>query len=444
MKKLLLGGLVFLVTGLAAYFLIFKESKSTVEENIKVQVEQGDFKIYVIATGELQAKHSEKILGPEGMRAARIYNVSISKLVPEGTVVNTGDFVASLDRSELDGKIKDLSAEIEKAESKLTQTKIDTAIEMRSLRDQLVNLTFTMREKKLELEQSKYEPPAVLRRVELDMERVERDYKQQETNYELKEQQSVAKVQEVTSSLEKTQARFEQLIELSGKFTINAPSPGMVIYQRTWNGKKGPGSRINSWDPVVAQLPDMSSMISKTYVNEVDINKIKVNQLVDIQVDAFADKEFKGRVAEIANIGEQLQKFDAKVFEVIIELNEMDTVLRPAMTTSNQVMTKTFSNVLHIPLEALHSTDSSSYVFKESPTGKVIKQEIISGAVNDNSIIIKYGVKKGEMLLLSIPENEAEIPVLPITDEDKLAYEEELKSEKYKIQQQALKSKNLK
>ena len=176
MKKLLLGGLVFLVTGLAAYFLIFKESKSTVEENIKVQVEQGDFKIYVIATGELQAKHSEKILGPEGMRAARIYNVSISKLVPEGTVVNTGDFVASLDRSELDGKIKDLSAEIEKAESKLTQTKIDTAIEMRSLRDQLVNLTFTMREKKLELEQSKYEPPAVLRRVELDMERVERDY----------------------------------------------------------------------------------------------------------------------------------------------------------------------------------------------------------------------------------------------------------------------------
>jgi hypothetical protein len=240
--------------------------------------------------------------------------------------------------------------------------------------------------------------------------------------------------------LEKTQAQFQQLIELSGKFTINAPSPGMVIYQRTWNGKKGPGSRINSWDPVVAQLPDMSSMISKTYVNEVDINKIKVNQPVDIQVDAFADKKFKGRVVEIANIGEQLQKFDAKVFEVIIELNEMDTILRPAMTTSNQVITKTFSNVLHIPLESLHSTDSSSYVFKEMPTGEVIKQEIISGLVNDNSIIVKYGVKKGEMLLLSIPENEADIPILPISDEDKLAYEEELKEEKYKIQKQSLKS----
>lgn len=441
MKKLLLGGLILIAFGLAAYFFLFKEKKSIVEENIKIQVEQGDFEIYVIATGELQAKHSEKILGPEGMRAARIYQVSISQLVPEGTVVKTGDFVASLDRSELDGKIKDLSAEIEKAESKLTQTKIDTAIEMRSLRDQLVNLKFTMREKKLELEQSKYEPPAVLRRVELDMERVERDYKQQLTNYRLKEQQSVAKVQEVISSLEKTQAQFQQLIELSGKFTINAPSPGMVIYERSWNGKKGPGSRLSSWDPVVAQLPDMSSMISKTYVNEVDINKIKIDQSVDIQVDAFANKRFKGRVVEIANIGEQLQKFDAKVFEVIIELNETDTILRPAMTTSNQIITKTYSNVLHIPLEALHSTDSASYVFKELADGKVIKQEVISGAVNDNSIIIKYGIKKDDTLLLSIPENEKDIPITPIADEDKIAHEEELKEEKYKIQQQALKSK---
>ena len=71
---------------------------------------------------------------------------------------------------------------------------------------------------------------------------------------------------------------------------------------------------------------------------------------------------------------------------------------------------------------------------------EIIKQEIISGSVNDNSIIIKYGVKKGEMLLLSIPENEANIPVSSITDEDKLAYEEELKEEKHKIQKQSLKS----
>ena len=88
MRKVLLGGLALLVLSLATYFFFFKGNKTTTEENIKVQVEQSDFEIYVIATGELQAKHSEKILGPEGMRAARIYNVSISKLVPEGTVVN--------------------------------------------------------------------------------------------------------------------------------------------------------------------------------------------------------------------------------------------------------------------------------------------------------------------------------------------------------------------
>ena len=254
MKNLLIGGLILVGLGATIYYFFFQNGTEEKEENVKVQVQQGDFDIYVIATGELQAKHSEKILGPEGMRAARIYGVTISNIVPEGTLVQAGDFVASLDRSELDGKIKDKSAEIEKGEAQLTQIEIDTAIEMRALRNQLVNLTYNMKEKELELEQSKYEPPAVLRRVQLDLDRIKRDYEQQQTNYQLKHQQSIAKVQEVISSLQKTQSQFDQLIKLSGQFTIKAPKQGMVIYRRTYQGKRGPGSRLSPWEPIVAEL----------------------------------------------------------------------------------------------------------------------------------------------------------------------------------------------
>ena len=67
----------------------------------------------------------------------------------------------------------------------------------------------------------------------------------------------------------------------------------MVIYARNWNGKKEPGARISAWDPIVAELPDLSDMISKTYVNEVDISKVRVGQEVDIKVDAFPDKKYK-------------------------------------------------------------------------------------------------------------------------------------------------------
>src|SRR6056297_1065151 len=63
--------------------------------------QQGTFKIDVTTTGELRAKNSTSIRGPEGIREFRIFNVPIQRLIPEGTVVKKGDFVAELDRSEI-------------------------------------------------------------------------------------------------------------------------------------------------------------------------------------------------------------------------------------------------------------------------------------------------------------------------------------------------------
>ncbi len=438
MKNIIIGSIVIALAA-AIYWFGVRKDTSTAEQDIKIQVQEGEFQIYVTATGELQAKNSEKIRGPQGMRAARIYQVTIADIVPEGTIVKAGDFVARLDRSELDGRIKDVSTEIEKKEAQLTQAKIDTAITMRGIRDQLVNLQFSMKEKELEVEQSKYEPPAVIRRVKLDLERIKRDFDQQKTNYKLKQQQAVAKVQEIMSSLEQTQSRLSSMLELLQEFNILAPKPGMVIYERSWNGKKGPGSQISSWDPVVAQLPDLSNMISKTYVNEVDINKVSVDQKVEIQVDAFPDKSFDGTVIEVANIGEQMRKFDVKVFEVTIQLNETDTVLRPAMTTSNKIITKIYDNVKFIPLEAIQN-DSLTYVFKALENGKIIKQEVITGEFNDDQIIIKYGVKKGETVLLSIPENAADLDIVRLTEEDKIALEKEEANRQQKRKEQSVKA----
>lgn len=62
----------------------------------------------------------------------------------------------------------------------------------------------------------------------------------------------------------------------------------------------------------MATLPDLSKMITKTYVNEIDISKVKVNQKVDISIDAFPDKKLSGVVTEVANIGEQLQVHQQK------------------------------------------------------------------------------------------------------------------------------------
>ncbi len=181
-----------------------------------------------------------------------------------------------------------------------------------------------------------------------------------------------------------------------------APSSGMVIYKKDWSGqKRTAGTEINTWDLAVATLPDLSTMISLTYVNEIDISKLKKGQQVKIGVDAFPEKKFTGEVIEVANIGQQLPNTDAKVFEVRIELNEHDTILRPSMTTSNEVITQVLDSVLFIPLEAVHANDSLTYVYTRQ--GK--KQIVVLGESNENNIIVEMGLEKGQRLYLSQPGN---------------------------------------
>jgi len=194
----------------------------------------------------------------------------------------------------------------------------------------------------------------------------------------------------------------EEMEAVMEKFDIHAPASGMVIYKKDWNGqKRTAGSEINTWDLAVATLPDLSTMISMTYVNEIDISKLKGGQQVKIGVDAFPDKKFTGEVMEVANIGQQLPNTDAKVFEVRIELNERDTILRPSMTTSNMVITKVMDSVLFIPLEAVHANDSLTFVYTR--TNK--KQVVVLGESNENHIVVDLGLRRGDKLYLSMPDN---------------------------------------
>ncbi len=406
-------------------------------KSISTTVKKGEFKIYVAATGELKAKNSEEIKGPSGMRSAQIWQATISDMVPEGTVLKAGDYVATLDRTELETKLKEAQTEIDKTQTQLEQAKIDTAIELRGIRDDLVNLKFSMEEKKLQVEQSKYEPRMVIQQAEIDLEKSLRDYKQLEKRYELTQTKSRAKISEILATLSQVELRRQRLVDLSNQFIVKAPKDGMVIYARSWNGKIGPGSQISTWDPVVAELPDLSIMISKTYVNEVDISKVQKGQEVKIKVDAFPDKSYTGKVITVANVGEQLQGYDAKVFEVTVQLEEVDSILRPAMTTSNEVLTYTFPEVLYVPLESIQS-DSVSFVYKKAD-GKIVKQEVITGETNDNEVIVEHGLKEGEEVLLLIPDDAEKLPLVPIDKKIKQDILKKLEEEKKKRKEEALK-----
>jgi hypothetical protein len=185
------------------------------------------------------------------------------------------------------------------------------------------------------------------------------------------------------------------------KFEITAPKRGMVIYAKEHRGdKRKVGSMVSSWDPSVATLPDLSVMISRTYVSEIDINQVRMGQKVRLGVDAFPDRKYTGEVIKVSNVGEQILGSDSKVFEVVIRIDGTDPVLRPYMTTSNSIVINKFENANFLPIEAVHSEDSIPFVYKKNG----VKQIVLLGAMNDNQVIVEKGLIAGEEVYLGLPE----------------------------------------
>ena len=442
MKRTRLFALIGIpLLAIGAYFLLKDPAKSGEVEDLIAEVKEAPLPVTIHAPGELLARRSEKIKGPDGLRTVGLYQVTIANLVPEGTVVQQGQFIASLDRTEMDGKIKESQTEIDKIVTQLDQAKIDTAIEMRSLRDQLVNIRFSMKEKELSLELSRYEPEAIKQQAKLDLERSQRELSQLENKLTLTKEKSIAQIEEINASYRQQEFKLNRLMELQSQMTVTAPKSGMVIYARDWNGKRGPGSQVSSWDPVIAELPDLSEMITKAYINEVDITKVIPGQKAKITVDAFPGKEFSGMVLTKANIGEQVRNFDTKVFEVIILLSSIDSLLRPAMTTGISILTDSIPTCLQVPLEAIQ-VDSVSFVYKKTKSGYV-RQEVVTGSSNDISICIAAGLQKGEQLSLNAPETEAEIPFVYLDAAEKTSAKTKMESElaeRMKIQNELAKT----
>ncbi|HTH57559.1 MAG TPA: efflux RND transporter periplasmic adaptor subunit [Cyclobacteriaceae bacterium] len=401
-RNIIIAGAVIVV--LLVGFFVVRGNKDGDVADIMAVVKKGKFKVEIETTGELEAKNSVKIMGPGGLRNFQVWQVTIQSIVDEGTVVKKGDWIATLDRSEFHNKFSQKQIDYEKANSKFVQTQLDTTLIMRQSRDELINLRYTVEEKDIVRQQSKFEPPATIKQTEIDLDKAKRGYQQALDNYKIKKSQNVEKMNEVGAELRKVKSEFDGMNKILESFDVKAPEAGMVIYEKGWDGKPvKAGSQIHMWDPTVATLPDLTKMQSKTFVNEVDIRKIKPGQRVEVGLDAYPDKKLTGKVIHVANVGEQRPNSDAKVFEVLVEIDGTDATLRPSMTTSNKIIANEVAEALYVPLECLHSDhDTVTYVFKQSGAS-MVKQEVIVGETNSNEAVVTGGITENDRLYLSVP-----------------------------------------
>jgi len=407
-KGLIFGFLIFVII---SSFLYFWSDSSNSNTNLSVKVNRGDFVSEVTTSGEAQSNSLKKINGPENLRKFKIRDIKIQDLIPEGTVIKEGDYVGRLDPSNVNEQIIDAKLNLETSISKYTQQQLDTTLNLKQERNSIKDLKFNIEEVELELQQSIYEPPASIRKLEINLEKLKRDLKERDENYQIKKKQANARMVEVGTEVSKIRNKLQDLNKLLKSFTIYSDSNGMLTYVKNWDGsKKKVGSTISPWDPSIANLPDLTKMESKTYANEVDIRKIKKDLKVKIGFDAFPEMQIEGIVTEVANVGEKKRGSDIKVFQVLIELKETNDNVRPGMTTSNIIITNEKRNVLSIPIEAIFSKDSISYVYAKSGFS-IIKKQVELGDNNNDEVIIVNGLTEKDIVYLNKPDGYKDVKI---------------------------------
>ena len=162
-------------------------------------------------------------------------------------------------------------------------------------------------EMKIILDESIFESPAVIRKAEMDLDKAKR-LEQEIQGYVLKERQAASRVERRKIDLRRQENRVNKLNEVYHSLVITAPKSGMVIYGKDRTREKiKVGSTVSSWMPVIATLPDLTSMLSTTYVNEIDISSLKVGQKVSLGIDAMPEKELKAKWCRWLTLGSPCQ-----------------------------------------------------------------------------------------------------------------------------------------
>ncbi len=388
---------------LVMMLLLFR-GKHTGNKSV-AKVEQTTFIKEVIAEGEIVAREYQAITIPEQLKNTelQIWYLKITDLVSEGTRVHKGDFIAKLDPTDVENRIKTIAENIEEYSNNLETAKIDSAIGLSEKRDAITTAKDDLEESKITVEQSKYESEATQRQAEISLKKAQLALKTAERNYSKEIQKHKEKVSRFEKKLAHETGIKKQLEDLRATLYITSPSDGMVVYGKSWRKRKiKVGDEVGRWQPVIATIPDLNTLESEAIVKEIDIAKIKLNQKVILTIDAFPKETFEGSITKLANIGQSISGTRMNGFTIRISLNNTNGKILPGMTTYNKIIVQETDSALVVPREAVFGDDSTKYVYKKSTLG-IEKVNITEGGENETQIQIINGLKKGDKLLLDKP-----------------------------------------
>jgi RND family efflux transporter MFP subunit len=279
------------------------------------------------------------------------------------------------------------------------------------MREEIKNALLDLEYNKIDLEQSVYESEAYQRKAKMIYQKAENGIAKKRRDYLLEQNKLKTRVARSAMWVERRQARIEKFQQAMVAARITAPEDGIVIFGKSWDGKKySKDDEVSTYEfaPPIATLPDMSKVISEIYVKEIDISKIKVGDSVRVTFDALADVMIKGTINSIARVGEDHKDFDMKAFKVIIHLDNTNEGLKPAMSSNNDIILAQSENAISVPVNSVFKENDTKYVYLKD-NDSIRKQVVKTGIENETAVLIEEGLKEGDLVILEPPVEKVEV-----------------------------------
>lgn len=423
MKKYFFLSAVVLV--IVLIFVKFVMSKADIQDLPLETVSLRTFDIKVNTVGMLDAERAHMVSSTiKGDKGKIIY------IIDDGTMVKAGDVLLRFDATPFEADVLRLTGELKSRNAVVEATTQVLEWEKSQAEGGVKNAEFNRQDAKQEYSRYMsyikdledlgkrgftYPNEISLAKKKADQLNAKLDKAETDVEQVLKEgvfkvAAAMAALNKAKSELETTKLALEDARSELDKTVVKAPFPGIVVLYELFrdNQKRKPRVGDTVWqNQPLLYLPDISSMIVKTQVREVDLHKISVGQKVAVKVDAYPDVLFEGQVISIGVLGNDGAEGgrSEKYFQLSIVVKGKDTRLRPGMTARVFILTDTVKDVLTIPLQAVYNENGRNYCFIYSGK-KFRKAQVSLGRQNEDVAEILSGIKKGDRVSLVRPHQE--------------------------------------
>jgi HlyD family secretion protein len=372
-KLSVLGGVIIILAA-AGGLIAAKRGNKAVEVRTE-QVQARDLVASVTASGQVRPQTKVDL-------SSDISGKIVKLAVKEGQMVTKGQFLLQIDAQQAEAAVERMQASVASARSQLAQANANLSQAQASY-DRMARMKKSNPQLIADEQMEQLKTTVDVNRAQYDASKHAVD-------------QSSALLRDANSALSKT--------------SIYAPMSGRVTRLVVENGETAIQGTMNKDAATLLTIADMSVLETKVKVDETDVARIALGDSAVIQIDAFPDTTFIGRVTKISNSAVKAAASGSTAdqavdYEVTIQLVNTPPETRPDFSATAKIITDSRKQALSIPIialtvrenEALTKGDTAVGLGKARPKKEVGKKDVEGVFVvgSDNKVTfrpVKVGI----------------------------------------------------